>query len=234
MTTLTPSAKRLITEDWRRRFPTLSVYKPMSLLRRVGPLLVGICLNRDSGNDNYKPLSYVDCLCSPSFKDDKYVERDFISLMLSHQPLKPMHNGMNRLLYVRLSSHEEAWEEQASLLEQQAYVPIEGPISINHVLEGYRRYLASPSALLSPYCYLDMVLLLAWAWRPVDASCMIDEACREMKSWPSSILRDYGGLDRWREITAEIAADPAALHAVVDRKVLALGLDRIATEDFIS
>jgi len=50
---LTKSAEKQITEDWQREILSLGVYEPRWLLRRVGPLLVGICLDRDSGGTSY-------------------------------------------------------------------------------------------------------------------------------------------------------------------------------------
>jgi hypothetical protein len=39
--TLTPAWKTKITADWSAAFPGLGVYKPLHLLRRAGPLLMG-------------------------------------------------------------------------------------------------------------------------------------------------------------------------------------------------
>lgn len=56
---LTQYLQDKITEDWARLLPGLGIYKPMRLLRRVGPMLTGICLDRDSGNEAYRPTFHV-------------------------------------------------------------------------------------------------------------------------------------------------------------------------------
>lgn len=62
---LTPAIKKRITNDWHRLFPALGVYKPMHLLNRVGPLLIGILLEVKSGNHNYIPTFHVHNLTRP-------------------------------------------------------------------------------------------------------------------------------------------------------------------------
>ena len=65
-TTLTGSARNRITTDWQRCFPHLGVRKPMSLLKRNGPLLIGIYLDGTRSNDVYVPLFHVHALMWPS------------------------------------------------------------------------------------------------------------------------------------------------------------------------
>lgn len=64
--TLTAAAKKKITLDWSRLFPELGTYRPLHLLRRVGPLLQGIALERTSGNDLYRPMAHIHCLAQES------------------------------------------------------------------------------------------------------------------------------------------------------------------------
>ena len=59
MKKLTPAVKRKITLDWHDCFPEMGIYKPLHLLRRVGPLLIGILLERDRTADRYLPTFYV-------------------------------------------------------------------------------------------------------------------------------------------------------------------------------
>jgi hypothetical protein len=47
-----------ITKDWQRELPKLGINRPMSLLRRVGPLLVGVSLEREFGS-RYTPTFHV-------------------------------------------------------------------------------------------------------------------------------------------------------------------------------
>jgi hypothetical protein len=51
---LTRAVEKRITEDWAREFTGMGVYKRRWLMRRVGPLLIGVSLDRDSHGDLYK------------------------------------------------------------------------------------------------------------------------------------------------------------------------------------
>jgi hypothetical protein len=65
MMKLTPALKKTITNDWRALAAQFATYKPMWLARRIGPLVQGICLDRDSSNAAYLPTLHVHCLCCP-------------------------------------------------------------------------------------------------------------------------------------------------------------------------
>jgi hypothetical protein len=40
--------QRIITKDWKEKFSDFKILKPRRIIRRNGPLLVGICLERTS------------------------------------------------------------------------------------------------------------------------------------------------------------------------------------------
>lgn len=85
---LNKSAEKQITADWQREMPSLGIYRPRHLLRRVGLLLVGVLLERDSGRDMYHPMFHVHCmgkalhfvsltLCT-QLRSERFGARDFI------------------------------------------------------------------------------------------------------------------------------------------------------------
>src|SRR5687767_11517160 len=116
---LSTSIKRQITEDWVKCFPALGIYKPMWLLRRTGPLLQGICLNRDSANDAYRPTFHVHNLAK---------NLPFVSLTLS-APLRTVKTGTPET--IRAAFHKERFVDASDRLRRQTQVPLAGPVHLN-------------------------------------------------------------------------------------------------------
>ena len=117
---LTPSLKKKVTKDWKEFFPTLEIHKPMSLERRVGPLLIGIVLETKSGNDRYYPLFHVHNLSEVS---------PGISLML-WEPLRTSYGAAD---WIVAKMHEKKYKDAAEKMKKQAILPIEGNIHLNHL-----------------------------------------------------------------------------------------------------
>lgn len=60
--TLTLEDKNIITQDWHLAFPNYNVYKPLHLIKRHGPLLLGIYLKPVYGNEHYLPVFHTHSL----------------------------------------------------------------------------------------------------------------------------------------------------------------------------
>ena len=58
--------RRQVTADWAARFPRLSAWKPMWLVRRHGPLIHGLCLDDSRGCGFYIPQVFIHCLAEPA------------------------------------------------------------------------------------------------------------------------------------------------------------------------
>ncbi len=148
---LTGPRERKITEDWQREIPSLGVYRPRWLLRRVGPLLVGICLDRDSSGDIYKPIFHVHCLGHPF---------PVVSLTLATQLRSKRSGGPS---YVEVKWHEEKYLDAAARMVQQSLLPLEGDLRLDSVIDAYRRHMATPIGRRQlPMLYRDTVFLAVW------------------------------------------------------------------------
>ena len=53
---------RDLTRDWATLFPGFGVWRPLRLLRRLGPWVQGITLERTSAGDEYRPTAHVHAL----------------------------------------------------------------------------------------------------------------------------------------------------------------------------
>jgi hypothetical protein len=149
---LARSNETQITADWQREIASLGIYAPRHLLRRVGPLLVGICLDRDSGGEIYKPMFHVHSLCN---------EFSCVSLTLGSQLRSERSGGPS---YIEVKWHQQKYKEAAARMVRQSLLPLEGDLRLEQVIDAYRAYLDSPMGKLQPVLlYRDMILLLAWS-----------------------------------------------------------------------
>lgn len=111
----------------------MGVYQPPWLMRRVGPLLVGVCLDRDSGGEKYKPFFHVHFLG----KNWPYPEP---TLTMNTQLLAKS----GRPDYVEVRWHDEKYHDAAYRLKQQSSLPLDSPIAIDMVLKACHDYGSTP------------------------------------------------------------------------------------------
>ena len=119
---MTKREKMIVTEDWRKEFPSLSVYKPMHLLNRIGPLLVGIYLKKYSFNESYLPIFHVHNLL-----------RDFPSISLQ------LYNSFNRS--IRYPLHKVEYLEYIKKFKEKILIPLEGDVTLKRIFKGFCDYM---------------------------------------------------------------------------------------------
>lgn len=235
--TLTKSAEKRITEDWYREIPSLGIYKPRWLLRRIGPLLEGICLDRDSSGDKYKPIFHVHCLGRSDSS---------ISLMLGTQLRSERSGGPD---FVQVRWHEDKYKEAAGRMVRQALLPLEGDLSLRQLINVYRDYLATPMGKLQVVpLYFDIIILLAWARDPASAQDVLAE-CLKIESGPRDVavnrieagklvqkkihrlqepeFRHVGGREVFEEICQRLIENPTEIQQTVDTQISAFGVEHL-------
>ena len=157
-TTLTVLLARRITEDWAREFPGLGIYKPLWLLRRAGPLLVGVCLERSAAGDLYRPCFHV-----------HFLGREFPCVSLTLATGLPSGRS-DAPGFIPVRRHQETYKAAAAAMAGQSPLPLAGDLRLGQVLRAYRAYAATPTGQLEPVLlYRDAILLTAWAGRPRQA-----------------------------------------------------------------
>jgi len=217
---LTRSVNRRITNDWRREVPSLGVYRPRHLLRRVGPLLVGICLDRDSGGADYLPHFHVHCLAAIF---------PVVSLTLATSLRTERTDAAD---WVKVRWHDERYREAAARMVRQSLLPLEGDLRLAQVLDAYRRYMTTPlgrwqSALL----YRDMVLLSTWVGDPAQARRLLDEALRVVTD--EVCYRPLDGRAAFEQYCRERIARPELVHQTVESQIVALKVDRLPVSNLL-
>jgi hypothetical protein len=201
--------KRRITEDWKSVFPELEVYTPMHLLKRCGPLLMGICLQGSSG-DEYLPITHIHCLAD---------EKSFIHLGLSQRLVTTRTLADD---YIPFKWHEKKWREAAERLASQSLLPLTGPFSFEKLMYIFSTYPGIHGAMKYDLnVYRDWLLTLAWAGHEEEVQHVLAEAERDMVTWPEIIfLGEEGGLSGWLRRMREESSDPDRLRRTVEDELV--------------
>lgn len=216
MKRLNRTTKATISRDWLGQFPELGIYVPMHLLRRNGPLLTGVILERTSSGIEYRPHAHVHCLLRP---------RASISLTLAHCLKSPRNNAP---LSIELSEHERVYVDSAAMLAEQWELPLHGDVSLLQVLECYNKYMNMGAP--NNFCNLefeDMVLLAAWGGRLDEAKSLLQEFVSRIEGWPDHVVEEMGGIAKWKESLESRMMDRRGLTVAVEAQVRGLNLDHL-------
>jgi hypothetical protein len=212
---LTHTAKKKITNDWNNCFPSLGIYKPMHLMNRIGPLLVGILLDVKTGGSDYIPTYHVHNLIRPF---------PVISL------------GLKTTLnyeYVNIEWHESKFYNLSELMMKYALIPFDGELDLTTVLAGYKKHLAKPHIPYQPQEYEDMVLISAWCNNTLQVKNSLDFARDKMGRWPPQVLKRIGGLDIWSNSVKEKAITSETLKSIVDKQIKELKVGRLPVRNLL-
>lgn len=209
---LTAAVRAQITQDWASLMPGMYILAPMRLLRRCGPLLVGVCLDRDSSNAAYTPTFHVHMLGKGASD---------VSLTLAWRLRTQRTNAPDP---IKVLGHEERYAEALVRLKSQAPLPLEGPLSLPQVLEAYGGALASPHEHLPIPLYEDMVIAAAWAGEHAVAKSHLEKAVALLTRWPQQVSARFGGVGGWQGRFQTLVEEPGELRRCVEDEVNRLGL----------
>ncbi len=207
--------KEKITNDWNMIFPSLGVYKPMHLLNRLGPLLIGILLEVKPGNGSYTPIFHVHNLCK-------------------HFPVVTLglEMAINRQ-YINQEKHESKYQETALQINKEALIPFEEDIPLDMVLKGYETYIDKRLDPFLPQTYEDMILVSAWCGNKVQVQTGLKFAQSHMKNWPEEILARIGGLDVWLMSVEEKAQNREKLIMTYEEEIINLRADKLPIRNIL-
>ncbi len=169
--TLTSKVKKQITNDWAMRFPSFAIYRPLHLLRRIGPILSGIRLERDSSNRTYLPMLHVHSLC-----------RRFpvVSLTANHPLLTTRTRAPD---HIEVRDHTSRFQETANRLEHQAAMPLYGNVSLDSIIHFYQSYIRNENVKVANV-YEDQISYAVWVNQISKASELIESAVTAIRAWP--------------------------------------------------
>lgn len=224
MKKLTPLLNKSITQDWQSLVPQFAVSKPMQLARRIGPLIQGICLERDSSNTAYLPTLYVHSLCRPF---------PVLSLSLG-QPLHSQKSGTIERLPVQ--HHEAKYPDACARLIASSLLPVEGNWMLAQLLEAYEKYrhLNNPDTRYPILIMEDAVSVCAWLGKYEIASSLANQYSLESQGWPENLLARQGGWSSWKTMLTRLASSGEDLKQTVSDQIESLNLTQIPTSELIA
>ena len=220
MIKLTPALKKQITNDWAQAFPGLGVYKQMHMLRRVGPIVLGICLNRSAAGTTYRPIWHIHLL----LKEDSA-----LSLNLAmHYRSK---NGSVSAIPVQW--HANRFAAAVERMRTSALLPMEGDVYLSQVLDAYERWMKEPGNPVGSHNFEDRVLLCAWMNRLDAAAYFLREAEDWLRSRPDYMRERFGNIDEWLERVRQAASNRQELERILKVQVIAHKLDKLPTSEML-
>lgn len=187
MNKITLAMKKKITSDWASCLPDFSAFAPMRLGRLIGPLVQGVCLDRDPSNNAYLPTLHIHNLCTPF---------PVIALDLGQPLLVEGGRGVER---ISISSHSEKYVSAAKKLVASSYLPTSGGISLKFfesVVEQYQRS-GMPDASYPISLLEDVVMCYAWLGLQDEAVALCDKYVGSTKKWPQHFFLRDGGREPW-------------------------------------
>lgn len=209
--TLTATIEKQITLDWQAQIPSLGIYKPRQLLRRVGPLLIRICLDRDSSGRVYIPIFHTHFLGVADVP---------ISLLLHTQLRSERSGGPD---YIEVRSHQGKYQEAAARMVRQSLLPHDGDLTVAELLDAYRRHLATPMGRITAALhYRDMIHIAAWARYRDEALSLLSEALQS--SIDEALFRHVGGRSGFELECRSRIGGPAAIDEIVQNQITVLGV----------
>jgi len=213
---LTKATKQRISDGWVREFPSLAVYKPMWLLKRAGPLLIGICLDRDSSNERYIPTFHLHNLLSPSTK---------ITLTLPHS-----------LNSITVKEHEAAYTGSISEIKEKFSILDCVDINMSMVENCYHGYIEENSMnVMGRYplaVYIDLYLLTSWLGYKEYADSLLEYSCSEISKWPKNAFSL--DLTEWKAVIKKLTECRSKQSEMIQKHIKLFKLENIPKYDLAS
>ena len=209
-----------ITKDWKQELPRLGIHRPRHLLRRVGPLLVGVCLDRDSTNQRYIPTFHVHFLGN---------EVSSTSLTLGTSVLT--HAGRREEI-IEVSAHNESYKDSVRRLVEQAPLSVEGPLSVPEVVAAYRKFSKTLQGQLElAYLYQDCIKLLSCYGLADEARSMLTEILGDTEG--DLEFSHFKGRQSFIDKMGDAIDHPEKILATMEQQIVQHKVGKLPYEEFV-
>lgn len=211
------SARR-ITSDWAELFPEFTRWQSLRLLRRIGPVVQGIALDRSGDAKSYEPTVHVHALT-----------RAFPTVSLTLCQRLASATGASQS--VDVARHASLYRESAAMLEEQSRLPLRRFPDLREILEAYRESAASAQRGRLPAAIVeleDLVLIPAAAGLPDLSEEGWEFTSGLARHWsPREGPPGWSDAGTWLEWLWARAADPIALETTVHEQISAHRLSAV-------
>lgn len=210
------SDRERFMSDWLKCLPAMRVERSMSLMKRNGPILVGLYLQEDRGSEHYIAVPHVHNLTRPT---------NFVTLTLAY-PLKNRKNTYKEMFTV--DSHNREIHDACSRLRRQTIFPLDESLSISQVVKAYDTSISKNLVLDSrEKLYEDILSLLTWCGRTAEAEARYAEYIREMSGWEERVFSREGGKLKFFDRLGEIFESPNQLRKICEEQIKFLHVDKL-------
>lgn len=205
-----------IQSDWRSCCPSMRLYKSMSLIKRNGPIIVGLSLREDRGNTSYKVIPYVHNLLR---------QTSYITLTLNY-PLRTKQGTYHDSF--TLNSHDREFLDVCRRLHEQTLFPLSESLSLPQIIRAYEEYISRGLNLESPaFLYEDIVSLFAWCGKLEEAKQRLLNYVSVMSDWDDQMFRHVGGKLAFFDRLVEIVENRGLLEKTCESNLSLFKLERI-------
>ena len=216
---LSGARRKVVAAEWSALFPQLGetlVAGTPCFVRRIGPLVQGVILERSSDAVKYRVSSFV-----------HFLGREFPTLALQLRTVATRSDGSDIFLIVR--DHPEGIANVADLIRKQSPLPFSSVPTLTQIAGAYRRHIeADPTSLAAVPATEDLVLIPAAARQEKLAADGLTLARRLLPSWPVDRLPNGS---HWLDQLKQQAADPDTLLATAEREAERHQLTHLPTSE---
>ncbi|GAA0378043.1 hypothetical protein GCM10009541_20660 [Micromonospora gifhornensis] len=203
------STKR-VTSDWGRAFPGFSQWRPLRLVRRVGPVVQGITLDVSTAGDSYFPTAHVHALTR---------EFPVVTMTMSHR----LQGSSGVQESIRFAQHDEVCQDAFRRISVQSPLSLGDPPSIEEIVGEYHRFARAQAEDGLPPAVIeveDSILIPAVVGR-LDLTERGFSLAEELSAiWPTSRLPlSWAGRDGWLQGLRRVAGDAKTLQLIVDGQI---------------
>lgn len=207
-----------VTADWARAFDGFDIWRPLRLLRRVGPLVQGITLDRSTSGDAYFPTVHIHALTRPF---------PVISLTLGQR----LASSSEMQESIRFTDHAEAYLDAARRLAGQARLSVDAPPTVGEVVTELRASAIAQHGMGWPPAVgevEDSILIPSASGDRDLAEEGLQLAQDLVKKWPKHRLPlDWVGEKAWITSLSMEADNVEGLRAIIESQVRAHKLAKI-------
>lgn len=194
--------------DWKSCVPAMRRERSMSLMKRNGPVLVGLYLKENRANTSYKVIPHVHSLIRPS---------DAVSLTLSY-PLRNRRNTYHDDF--TLKSHDREFPEACKRLHNQTLFPLTRDLSLAQIVGAYESFIDRNLGVSAPtFLYEDIISFFAWCGKLTEAKKRLGEYTKIMNDWEEWVFRQVGGKIAFFDRLVEIVEEPNKLEYICEQQI---------------
>ena len=199
-----------VTKDWANEYAGFDVWRPLRLIRRIGPVLQGITLDRSTSGDAYFPTAHIHALT-----------RAFPVISLELGQRLATSSGVQEA--VQFSRHTEDFPDASRRLAEQARLSLDARPTIEDVVLELRAFAISQQAQGNPPAVNeveDSVLIPAANGSVGVAEESLQLAQDLLGDWLKTRLPlNWTSGDKWFEELVAKAGNAADLCETVDSQI---------------